>query len=60
MQLVGNIIRPAPTHSLRAWWNLLHHVFGRATLVIGFVNVALGIYLYTYMYGDDSWKVRLP
>ncbi len=46
MQMLLAFVRPAPTSPSRKHWNMLHHNLGRLCMIISWVTVYLGIYIY--------------
>ena len=44
--MLAAFIRPAPTSPSRVHWNLLHHWLGRLSILVAWVTVYLGIYIY--------------
>lgn len=45
LQLLAAFIRPAPSAPRRPMWNMLHHNLGRATVLLSWATVFLGVYL---------------
>lgn len=45
-QVLLGLARPAPQHSRRWVWNVLHHNLGRAGVLLAWANVYIGIYVY--------------
>ncbi len=45
LQLLAAFIRPAPSTPRRPLWNVLHHNLGRATVLLSWATVFLGVYL---------------
>ena len=48
--LLGFIRPPAGSAAIRALWQVLHALLGRATLLLGVVNVFIGVYLLNTLY----------
>ncbi len=54
-------LRPAPDHSRRGLWNLLHHNLGRVTVLLAWANVYIGIAAYHNDFGESyiPWIVPI-
>ncbi|EFJ42468.1 hypothetical protein VOLCADRAFT_121535 [Volvox carteri f. nagariensis] len=51
-QVVLAYIRPDPDHPRRGLWNLIHHNLGRATILLAWANVYIGIVIYHTDFGE--------
>ena len=47
------LIRPKKEHKYRFYWNIYHHGFGYAIIVLGIVNVFQGLNI---LRPDHKWK----
>lgn len=48
--LIGFIRPPAASDAARSLWQLVHAMFGRSVLMLGVINVFIGIYLLSTLY----------
>ncbi|TYH64053.1 hypothetical protein ES332_D07G239500v1 [Gossypium tomentosum] len=53
VQIFALFIRPKKDHKYRFYWNVYHHSFGYAILVLGIFNVFKGINI---LKPEDKWK----
>ncbi|KAM7276618.1 hypothetical protein ACFE04_018484 [Oxalis oulophora] len=47
LQMLAFLLRPKPDHKYRFYWNIYHHVFGYATIILSIANVFEGFDLLT-------------
>lgn len=54
LQVLAFFVRPHMDSKNRMYWNLYHHWFGRIALLLGAVNIVLGIH---YANAGNGWKI---
>lgn len=54
LQVLAFFVRPHMGSKKRMYWNLYHHWFGRIALLLGAVNIVLGIH---YANAGNEWKI---
>ncbi|MEW5318803.1 MAG: hypothetical protein WDW38_009990 [Sanguina aurantia] len=62
LQMIGGAIRPGHDSRLRSFWNPIHHNLGRISILIGWVMIYLGIWIYSVsIYGGSllTWMTPL-
>lgn len=53
-QIIGGAIRPGHDARLRKYWNPLHHNLGKLSILVGWVMIYLGIWIYSVsIYGGS-------
>jgi len=62
LQLLLGFVRPPATASsmLRSLWLLLHALFGRFALLLGGINVFIGIFLLGFLYEGEQFQCNRP
>ncbi|MEW5306052.1 MAG: hypothetical protein WDW36_008552 [Sanguina aurantia] len=62
LQMIGGAVRPGRDTRLRSFWNPIHHNLGRISILIGWVLIYLGIWIYSVsIYGGSllTWMTPL-
>jgi hypothetical protein len=55
LQLLVGFVRPPAARSLtRSLWQLFHALLGRMAVMLGMINVMIGIYLFGTLYKGES------
>lgn len=54
MQVVGGLLRPEKSTSIRAFWFLLHRTLGPIVILLAFINIVIGIHVIN---GSFFWYV---
>lgn len=52
IQVVGGLLRPDKSASVRAYWILLHRILGPVAILLAFINIIIGIYV---IKGSGFW-----